>query len=315
MKIAITGGTGFIGRRLVLRHVAHGDDVRVLSRRKSAGDALSNAARLFQGDLTNPVDLRPFLDGADVLYHCAAEITDPTRMTAVHVDGTRALLSAASGRIGRWVQLSSTGAYGPRRSGVVTEKTDLQPDSVYETTKVKSDALLGAAAQSGGFSHVIVRPSNVYGPDMTNRSLFGLIGIIARGLFFFIGKVGASANYIHVDNVIDAVMLCGRVPEAARRIYNVSDHRTLEHFVGLVCASLGRRDPRARLPEALVRACVAVMPPFSLTKSRIDALTNRVVYSNDKIETELGYRLAVPMETGVRELVEAWKRQRQVAAT
>jgi nucleoside-diphosphate-sugar epimerase len=232
-------------------------------------------------------------------------------MTAVHLHGTRALVEAAAGRIGRWVQLSSTGAYGTRREGVVTEDTELRPVNVYETTKAGSDAIVARAAADGAFPYVVLRPSNVYAGDMTNRSLFGLVSMVDKGLFFFIGRPGASANYVHVQNVVDAIVLCGSDERAIGRVYNLSDHRPLEEFISLVSLALGKPSPpRLRVPEAVARGLVRLLPRLPLTGPRIDALTSRVVYSSARIEQELGFRLSVPMEVGVRDLVDSWKRQR-----
>jgi nucleoside-diphosphate-sugar epimerase len=310
MKVAITGGTGFIGRKLVLCHLARGDAVRVLSRRPPADSGLPAAVQHWQGDLVNSASLRPFVDGADVLYHCAGEVRNEGLMEIVHGQGTHELIDAAAGRIGRWVQLSSVGAYGKQRSGVVTEESVLNPCGTYEVTKVKSDSLVAGGAANGAFDHVIVRPSNVYGTGMSNRSLFSLISVIRRGLFFFIGRAGASANYIHVDNVVDAIVLCATSEHAAGRVYNVSDHRSMEQFVAAIANGLGRDVPRLRMPETparLLAKLAGVVPGIPLTAARVDALTSRAVYPSTRIERELGYRHGVSMENGLLELVNFWK--------
>jgi nucleoside-diphosphate-sugar epimerase len=308
MIVAITGGTGFIGRKLVVRHLAQGHEVRVLSRRTD----VEPGAKLYAGDLSTSDVLRSFAGGVDVLYHCAGEIRDESRMHAVHVDGTQNLIEAARGRIERWVQLSSVGAYGRQREGIVTEQNEPQPLGTYEVTKVLSDRLVSAASHGGAFEHATLRPSNVYGAEMSNQSLFGLINMIRRGRFFFVGTPGASANYIHVDNVVEALVLCGTKPEANGRLFNLSDHCTLETFVAVIAESAGRLPPHFRLPEWSVRLLVKLLgsiPGFPLTGSRVDALTGRAVYSIERIEQELGYRHVVSMEDGLKELVGAWQRR------
>ena len=310
MIVAITGGTGFIGRKLVLRHLEQGDEVRVLSRSSPSKAGLPDSLHWFCGDLSGASDLQAFADGADVLYHCAGEICDESRMAGVHVVGTRRLIKAASGRIGRWVQLSSTGAYGRQREGVVTERTDLNPCGMYEVTKVESDTLVKAASSSGAFEHVILRPSIVYGPGMPNQSLCSLIYMIQHGWFFFIGKPGASANYIHVDNVVEALVLCGQMPQATGQVYNLSDHCTLEHFVAIIAKLLGCGVSHIRWTESHVRVLAKLfgrIPGVPLTPTRVDALTSRVVYSNEKIEQELEYRHPIAMEGGLKDLVSYWQ--------
>src|SRR5436853_6570123 len=118
MIIAITGGTGAVGRRLVDRFVAAGDTVRALTRQDDPGFA--PAVEVHRGDLASETGaLARFADGADVLYHCAAEIYDPGRMMEVNAGGTGRLIAAARGRVRRWVQLGSIGTYGAPERGVI----------------------------------------------------------------------------------------------------------------------------------------------------------------------------------------------------
>ena len=74
MLIAITGGSGFIGNELLQNHLKLGDEVRVLSLR---GGESGRHIQYFQADLTKPNYedvLQSFVDGADILYHCAGEL-------------------------------------------------------------------------------------------------------------------------------------------------------------------------------------------------------------------------------------------------
>jgi nucleoside-diphosphate-sugar epimerase len=186
----------------------------------------------------------------------------------------------------------------------------LQPTGVYEASKVESDELVQQAAQQGAFSCTILRPSIVFGPDMRNRSLRQMTGMIERGLFFFIGPKGASANYIFLDNVIEALVRCGRMVAAKGRVYNLSDHRSIEEFTGIIADALGKPRPRLRVPESPVRLVVRALgklPGFPLTEARVAALTTRVVYAAARVERELGYTHAATMEDALSLCVGRWK--------
>ena len=314
MIVAVTGASGFIGSALLDKLLSRGDTVRVLTRQASGQWPQGIAVHV--ADLTDSgalPALSAFCDGADVLFHCAGDYRDESRMTAVHVRGTQHLLQAARGRIGpplHWVQLSSVGAYGPHRDGIVTEDSPLAPVGMYETSKTDSDRLVLAAAAAGDISATLLRPSTVFGPLMPNQSVFQLIGAIDRGRFFFIGPPGASANYISVAGVVEALLLCASRSMARNRTYNLSDWCSMETWVGVICAALGRPAPTLRMPAAPMRMAAGLLqglPGFPLTRSRVDALTNRSRYANSRIETELGYRHPVTLEQGAREMVKAWK--------
>ena len=314
MLVAITGASGTVGRRLVERHAAAGDRVRVLSRSDRA-DAIP-AAEIHRGDLTSGGEtLARFADGADVLYHCAAEIHEPSRMMAVNAGGTRNLVAAARGRIAHWVQLGSIATYGAPQSGTIDEDTPPAPIDAYGHSKTAADEAALAAAREGAFSCCVLRPSKVFGAGTAsgnNEILFRLFKLVDRGVFFYIGEPGAMAHYVHVDNLVDALLRCGRA-KSVTRVFNLSDERTLEHFIGVVAAALGRKAPTWRLPERPVRIVARVLggvPGWPLDERRVDALVNRASFPATRIERELGYAPVVTLEDGLRELVAHWRRER-----
>jgi len=313
MQIAITGGRGFIGSLLVKHHLELGDDVRLLTRKEEPHpDDSSAQLEIYKGDLTERSNvLNDFVDDVDVLYHCAGESNNQDLMYQTHVEGTKNLISVAAGKIGRWVQLSSVGVYGQGLVGNVTEESELRTVGTYETTKMQSDQLVIEAGNESSLPWIILRPSIVYGPTMTNQSLYQLVSRIIRRQFFFIGKAGASANYIHVDNVIEALYLCASCESRyLGSVYNVSDHCHLEDFIGMISENLGLTNISLRIPEwpiRLITRILEIIPGFPLTISRINALTNRANYPVTKISNDLEYRSVVSMEDGIRQFIASWK--------
>jgi len=118
--VAVTGGTGFVGKRLVERLVSEGYVVRVLSRDgTSAGIGNVN---VFTGDLLDPnTDISAFLDGADAIFNCAGELRNESRMRALNVDAVDRLIREVRGRHIHFIQLSTVGVYGMSSDGVITE--------------------------------------------------------------------------------------------------------------------------------------------------------------------------------------------------
>ena len=293
MIIAITGGSGFIGKQLVNRHIQQGDQVRLLSRKPLLGNI---SVQYFLGDLSNSdVDLSSFVDGVDILYHCAGEINNESLMQELHVSGTQRLIDAAQGKIGRWVQLSSVGVYGTCLDGTITENSKEQPFGVYERTKTKSDKIV----KNSGIPCVILRPSNVFGAEMANQSLFQLISMINKGLFFYLGKRGVLVNYIDVEDVVEALFLCGNRDNALGEIYNLSQTIEIEKMVLSFSFVLGVKSKFLRLPEFPIRAVVKIFeifPKFPLTTTRIDALTSRCTYKSNKIMEELNFEFKSTLE-------------------
>jgi nucleoside-diphosphate-sugar epimerase len=310
LNVGVTGGTGFVGRSLVEQLAARGDRVRILTRRDDGSDSTLPGIERVRGDLVDPPsELAAFVDGLDVLYHCAGETRDEARMRPTNVDGTRNLLSAATGRIGHWVQLSSVGAYGPRPSELVSEEEPPRPEGEYEVTKTEADLLVSTRAPASGFSFSILRPCKILGVGMRDRSLYSMFALAKRGVFFYIGEPGAILNYVHVSDVTRALLATGTHPNAKGRTYNLARQIPVEAFAIAIARTLGVRPPRLRLPEKPVRALASLtswIPRNPLTMGRVDGLTSQVIYSSERIVRDLEFRFEVTIEQGLEELAAAW---------
>jgi len=299
MIIGVTGGTGFVGSHLVEAHVSCGDEVRILTR--DGNKQIPPGAHRVIGDLKGGAIPDDFLGGGvDVIYHCAAEVREESEMWAVNFVGTQALLEKSKGRFGRWVQLSSVGVYGsPGLATEVREDSPLLPRNAYELSKAQADLMLKEAADRDGFQLSILRPSIVFGTRMRNKSLEQLGKFIKKGFFVFIGPQGASANYVPIGSVIDALKRCASNPLANGQIYNLSHWTTIENMVHTIARAQGTSLTTLRLPKSAARILAGVsscIPGFPLTASRVDALSSRLRFPSSKIESQLGFRHERPLE-------------------
>jgi len=304
LKIAITGGTGFTGRPLVKTLLEGGHEVRVLSRRPADTRSPFQGARWYQGDFCHPID-PAFLNGVDALYHLAAELSNSAQMDAVNVQGTANLLTAANrAGVRRWIQLSSIGVYGPPRALLVTEKTTPAPANEYERTKLASDRLVEKTCQRSDIDYVILRPSNVIGAEMKNGSFFALVKAVSRGRYFFIGPRGGIATYVHVDDVVRALVACQKAPRGG--VYNLSSDCTWEALIECIASLVGVRSPRLRLPAMPVKMVLRALEGrlrLPITSGRLASLTNRSRYSSERIVRELGFTYSRPMPVGIEDVV------------
>lgn len=307
--VAITGASGFIGRRLVAEHISSGDTVRVLSRKPCAPHQTENNLSTFVGDLAAGNIPYAFLEGADIVYHCAAELRDPAGFISINVAGTDRLLSLAAGRVGRWVQLSTCGVYGPRSDGTVSEDAEELPANAYELSKSRADFLVRESGERLGMHFVILRPTNVFGPGMPGSYLLKLRTHLRRGYWFAIGPPGAIMNCTHVDNVVAALKLCGLHSQATGRTYILSESVEWEYLVEMLTRSLNGNPRCIRISLKLAEGLSRLLGQSRLnplSPERLQMLASRARYSSDRIVAELGYRPKVSLEEGltatVREL-------------
>jgi nucleoside-diphosphate-sugar epimerase len=301
-QACVSGAAGFVGKRLVEQLMREGFLVRVLTRNRRR--SFPDGVEIFYTDLTSTTcNLKGFFSGCDVFFHCAGEVKNPMYMHALHFDGVKRLLKAFSnemslnGHAMHWVQLSSVGVYGklinhPARVRKISELSKNHTYGEYEITKANADKLLLEAAKSRKFTFSILRPSNIVGLEMPNQSFRGLVEFIIKRHFFYIGSTHTVLNYIHVDDVVSALLLCARSSKATNQIFNLSNDCKLSDIV--LSLSLNRKMKHKNLivPEWLLRFVVSIIPSFfnfPLTQKRIDILISKTNYSNSKIQRLLKF--------------------------
>ena len=220
MKIALTGGTGLVGRFIVDAARAAGHQVTLLSRTPPPGG--------LRYDLTGPV---PNLSGHDSLIHAAfqhapgryrgGEGTDPEGFLAANRAGSLRLFAAArEAGVARALFLSTRAVYGDHPAGtVLTEDLELRPDTLYG--QMKTDVEQGLAALSSpGFSTASLRATGVYGPGPNHKwtNLFA---------DFHAARPVAPrvATEVHGDDLAAAALLLLNAPAQALapHTFNVSD--------------------------------------------------------------------------------------------
>jgi nucleoside-diphosphate-sugar epimerase len=301
-QACVSGGSGFVGKRLVEQLVREGFLVRVLTHNRKR--SFPEGVEIFYTDLTSTTcNLKGFFSECDVFFHCAGDIQNSMRMHALHVDGIERLLKAfcdevdLTGHPIHWIQLSSVGVYGhlinqPAKVRKISELSRAHPFGEYEVTKTKADKLLLEAAKSSKFTFSILRPSNIVGLDMPNQSFRGLVENIIKRRFFYIGSVHSVLNYIHIDDVVSALLLCSRSSKATNQIFNLSNDCKLSDIVLSLSLDKKMKHKNLIVPEWLARFMVSIIPGFfnfPLTQNRIDVLISKTYYSNSKIERLLKF--------------------------
>lgn len=315
VQVLVTGAGGFVGKSLVRRLLLAGFKVKVVSR--TSLNIHPEGVTLIVADLTKPSStLMEAVSGCDYIFHCAGEINNISMMRSLHVNGLANLLEAAikCGNLKHWIQLSSVGVYGKvlgRPSGYreVNEKTISNPSGEYEVTKEEADRILLSASKLHQFTFSILRPSNIVGLKMPNNSFECLLRSIITKYFFFIGSTNSISNYVHVDDVVEALILCAKHPKAKNEIFNLSNDCKLSSIVSIVSASRGIKPNNFCIPIKLASVIVKCIPKFfnfPLSQSRINALISRTHYSTAKINEHLEFlpRHSIP-EFAVKYLNES----------
>jgi nucleoside-diphosphate-sugar epimerase len=198
----------------------------------------------------------------------------------------------------RVVFLSSVSAYGNTPDGVdpVPENVVLSPSSVYGASKVAGEALVNAYHLQHGLDAVSLRPAWVYGPGRTTACAIRDIiedAQAGRPTHFPFGR-DFFRQYVHVDDVADAILLALDAENFRQRAYTVTGGSYLT--LGQVAESV-----RNVLPSAEIR-----MEPG---RDPIDDLQAR--FDISAAANDLGYRPRIALEDGIRSYAEWLAKRRQ----
>jgi nucleoside-diphosphate-sugar epimerase len=320
----VTGGSGFIGRRLARALVERGDRVRVLVRDPASAEDLRDlGVDLFQGDVTDEASVRRAVEGVERVFHAAGlvgEWLDRRQAEAVNVEGTRGVLTAA-GEAGavRAVHVSSLAVLGTKHHFGTDESAPYAPNDPYTDTKIESERVARELGASGLIETAVIRPGFVYGPG-DRHVLGGLVEAVRAGKFTFVGDGSKQLNTVYVDDVAAAALLADETPRAAGEVYNITDgeNTTLRDFVGFIAEYLGVPPPTKQLSAPGARTATFLLESAArvtrsqnaplMNQSRLRFLYYNQRYSIEKARRELGYEPRFSYREGLPPALAALER-------
>jgi nucleoside-diphosphate-sugar epimerase len=261
----VTGGSGFIGGKLIRRLVAEGWRVRALARSDAAAAKVSAlGAEPVRGDLEDRDALRAGAAGADVAFHAAAHLGEwgeRSEFERINVGGTRNAVEAArAAGVPRFVHVGTeAGLLAGQPLVNVNEDAPLRPDSkaAYSATKAMAEQVV-RDSNSDGFETVVVRPRLVWGAGDTTI-LPALVSAVEKKRFSWIGGGGHRTSTTHVDNVIEGLML-GAERGRPGGVYFVTDGDPVvfREFVTELLGTQGVTPPERNTPAPVGRAAAAI---------------------------------------------------------
>jgi len=259
--VFVTGGSGFIGGRLIERLRADGHDVRALARSSTAAERVrSLGAEPVEGDLADAAAMSAGAQGAELAFHAAATLGDWGRREDFergNVQGTSNVLRAcAEAGVRRFVHVGTEAALMAGEPLVnIDETAPLRPDSkaLYSATKARAEQAV-IAANRDDFETVVVRPRFVWGKGDT--SLLPVITQMARsGRLAWIGGGRQRTSTTHVENTVEGLVL-GATRGRPGNVYFVTDGEPVvfREFLSEMLATQGVEPPAREIPAAAAHA-------------------------------------------------------------
>ena len=293
-KILITGGTGFIGGRLVeILKTRYNVDVRVLV---STYANVSRIARfsidIFKGDLCSREDVHNAVEGCDMVFHCAyGNKGSQEDKRKVNVEGTRNVLAACRDHdIQRLVHLSTIMVYGHTRDGILDENAPRAgTGGTYSDTKLEAEKLVMDYYKNEGVPATILQPTAVYGPYAPVWGV-NVLAQLKTGTTVLINNGEGLCNCVYIDDLINAMLLAAVHDDAPGESFIISGDEpvTWREFYGHFERMLGY-DCTIGMSEA---DAIAYMTRLQTRKSLIRTLGEDAEFRARLLETPMFSNMA-----------------------
>jgi UDP-glucose 4-epimerase len=303
----VTGGAGFIGSHLVEWLAGRGYPTRVLddfSTGQRDNLAPISGIELMQADVADADAVTKAMMGIDVVFHLAAlasvqaSVENPAATHRICATGTLNVLDAArKAGVRRVVYAGSASAYGIPTDDVQSESEPTRPLSPYAAAKLAGEEYLQAFAASYGLETVTLRFFNIFGPRQRADSPYSGVIAIFAGIMTagrtptIYGDGLQSRDFTYVADVVQALTLARKVPNAVGQVYNVGTGRSVS-LLDLVAA--------------LNRLLGTDITPKHGPDRAGDIRHSRADIS--RARREMGYEPMVAFEDGLRETLR-WYRE------
>jgi len=317
-QVVVTGGYGFIGTHLVSALLDRGDSVTVFDFAKNARDTSISFDRhanfrFVQGDVTDLSALeQAFTPDTDTVFHLAAVVgvknylNDPLRVLDVNVVGTRNVLELSHRHGARVVFSSTSEVFGKNPNPPFAEDDDRVVGSTrtarwsYSTSKAMAEHLVFAMHDAYELPVTVIRYFNVYGPRQ--NPIFVVSQTIHRILNgrrpFLYDSGDQSRCFTYVDDAIAGTLLAAESSAAIGQAFNIGSmtETTVRDVVDLAI----------KIANVDSVADAETVDTAAQYGGKYEDIPRRIPDST-KAQRELGWRLRVDVEEGIRRTID-WAR-------
>jgi len=324
MRVLVTGATGCVGSSLAELLTAKGHSVRAFVRAGSDTAFLrSLGVELMRGELDDRASLDTAVNGVDIVFHCAAVVSDWAsleEMRRVNVEGLRRLLDAsAAARVRRFVYMSSMVVLGMGRQDNLDESAPYVFTGYnYNTTKIEAEKLVLEFASITGLPVTVIRAPYVYGPR--DRQMFPrILQYLKCGKYAYIGRGTAPLTLVYAKNLAEGLRKAAESPRAAGQVYNITDGAavTRRELITRMADELGLPRPKKNVPYPVAVVVCAVCETIAklfrlktaplLNRFRLKFMHTYLTFDISKARRELGYAPEIPFDRALKETVKWFK--------
>jgi nucleoside-diphosphate-sugar epimerase len=296
MKILVTGGTGFIGNKLVSALSNLDENITLLSR-KPHPKINTVICDLYLNEIPNEI----FKD-IDAVFHLAAfthNLNESNEFDkfykAINVDATINLAQLAlKNNVKKFIYVSSVKAEKYELfSSKSVNKSQKYPRNIYGKTKREAEKKILEIAKNTSMQVSIIRPALVYGPN-AKGNLHSIITGIQQGWFPPLPEVRNQRSMIHVDDLVRAMILIYQKEKIFGEIYNATDGvlYSSRDIYEAICKSFNKKVPKWSVPIFIFNFISFFSPRI---RTKFDKIFGDEYYSSEKLES-IGFKAKKTLE-------------------
>jgi dihydroflavonol-4-reductase len=306
MRAFITGGTGFIGSRLIREMAGRGYELRCLARKSSPAQVVDDiGAEKIIGDVTDRKSLIEGMQGVDLVVNLANVYSfwepDKSVFQKVNVEGTRLVMECALELgIGKVVHISTCGIWGKPSRLPFTEDTLPGPErfSQYFQTKYEGDVITWELFKTSGLPVVMVYPVSVLGPGDPKASGQYIRRLVTGGMPARVFE-DSTFTFVDVGDVAEIIIRAAEKPDNVGEKYIAGNHRyTFGELNRMVSEISGVPLPRLAMPDFMVMANARLLtmlagltkrpPLWDMSVGLMQVMQAGAAADGTKAERELG---------------------------
>jgi len=309
-KVLVTGGAGFVGSHLTEALLKKGCEVTILDNLSNGfieniSHLLNrgNKVNFIQGDVRDTEVCMKAVEGAEVVFHEAAQINpvlaveNPSYDFEINARGTLNMLEAARKKDVKKFIFASTNVYANPKYLPIDENHPIDLLSPYAASKLSGEAYLIVYNNTYGLKTVRLRYTNIYGPrQRSTKNESGVITIfierVLKGMHPIIfGDGEKTRDFIYVSDIVQANILAAESERNQGEVFNIGfgEETSINTLANTILRITGRED---------------LVPEKGPERA---ADFKRCVVDITKARKELGFNPKITLENGLKRTIDWWK--------
>ena len=309
--VLVTGAAGRIGSLLCATLSRKGYAIRAFVQKE--GSVSGKNVTEFEGDILDVGSIKAAAKEVDAGVHLAAIIDSSAPKNIlfdVNVLGTKNVLAAAPNKC-KFVYASSVSIYGRSLPPIANENTPAKPSTLYGTSKYLAEAAALCAADR--LQIASLQLGVVYGKGF-EEGYFAVFKRLQKGKMKIIGDGENKIPFVHVQDVVDAIVLALERKTPSKIYLIVGEQKTQKELLEMAAKELGVQPPNAHIAKDTAYTLAKVNDFFSkiagkktsLNFDAIEMVSSHRAFDTSRAQKELGWKAKVKLRDGVREMVREY---------